>query len=173
MINHSNRIPKAGVETIRNSIREIIARVVGKIGGGQAAEELIYRTGLVETGYRTREQDGGGPALGFFQMEPSTHDDIWNNFLKYRPELAEKVRSFADDNECTAKTLRENDAYAAAMCRVQYLRDKAPLPAVGDVKAQADYWKRIYNTRQGAGTVAHFVAEVKVEMGGMRPHTPL
>ena len=33
-------------------------------------------------------QLGNGPALGIYQIEPATHNDIWANFLKYKPALA-------------------------------------------------------------------------------------
>src|SRR5258708_26545125 len=39
-----------------------------------------------------RSQLGGGPAVGLFQMEPTTHDDCWTNFLNFRPVLAGKVK---------------------------------------------------------------------------------
>ena len=31
------------------------------------AVDMIYRTGMAESGYRCLIQKGGGPALGFFQ----------------------------------------------------------------------------------------------------------
>ena len=49
-------------------------------------------------------------------------------------------------------------AYAAAMCRIHYYRDKEPLPNAGDISRQAEYWKRVYNTPAGAGTEAEYLA---------------
>jgi hypothetical protein len=49
----------------------------------QAAEELLLGTALQESGLIYRRQLNNGPALGLFQMEPATHDDIWADFLTY------------------------------------------------------------------------------------------
>ena len=57
-------------------IAEIVGTVVETFGGGEAARQLILRTGAAESGYQTRRQYGGGPARGFWQMEPATEEDI-------------------------------------------------------------------------------------------------
>ena len=135
------------------TVRSVIAEVVAELGGGMAAEELIWRTGLAESGYRTRVQYGGGPARGYWQMEPATERDIWENYLAYRPKLAKKIKKFAGNDQ----SLERNDRYAAAMCRVHYMRVPDPLPLNGDVEGQAHYWKRCYNSTAGKGTVEHFM----------------
>ena len=53
----------------------------------RAAEELLLGTALQESRLTYLHQLGGGPALGLFQMEPGTHDDIWTNYLWNRPEF--------------------------------------------------------------------------------------
>lgn len=47
--------------------------------------------------------------------------------------------------------------YAAMMCRIHYRRVSEPLPAAGDLPAQAAYWKKWYNTELGAGTEAEYI----------------
>ena len=136
-----------------DEINALIAEVVETFGGGEAAAELIYRTGKAESGYRTRRQYGGGPARGFWQMEPATENDIWQNFIAYRPAMKELLEAFAGAN----LDLETNDRYACAMCRIHYMRVSAPLPEAGDLEAQARYWKAHYNTPLGAGTVEHFM----------------
>ncbi|RFD18931.1 hypothetical protein DY926_13985, partial [Komagataeibacter melaceti] len=60
----------------------VIAPTLTLIGmGGRAAVNLLAGTALAESGCRRLVQDGGGPALGLWQMEPFTHDDIWKTFL--------------------------------------------------------------------------------------------
>ena len=142
---------------------EVVEPVVEILGGGQAAAQLVYRTGLAESGYATRRQYGDGPARGYWQMEPATHDDIVNNFLAYRNELWNKVREASDvrlDTGFDAETLETNDRYACAMCRVHYMRVPASLPYYGALEAQAEYWKKHYNTPLGKGTVEHFIQAV-------------
>lgn len=121
-----------------------------------AAEELMLGTALQESGLRYLEQLGGGPALGLWQMEPETHDDIHDNYLVYRPELLQRLMLLT--NLAIPLALTAQLWYAAAMCRIHYYRSPDPLPAAGDLPAQAAYWKRIYNTEQGRGTKAEYVA---------------
>jgi hypothetical protein len=54
-----------------------------------AAEQLVFGTGLVETGYNWLDQTtpGPGPAYGPWQMEEPTHTDIWDNYLAYQTDL--------------------------------------------------------------------------------------
>ena len=89
-------------------------------------------------------------------MEPATHNDIWNNFLKYKPELAEKVGNLLTPGD-KVQQLVGNLPYAAAMCRIHYLRVPKALPGVGDIKGFSFYWKNYYNTQLGAGTPEDFV----------------
>src|SRR5262245_21735563 len=115
--------------------------------GGRAAEQLLLGTAIQESLLVHRRQLGNGPARGLFQMEPATHDDCWNNYLKFRPPLAGKVRqTLMPAQEPTASILEVNDSYAAAMCRVRYLRVPARLPAADDIASLANYWKQHYNT---------------------------
>jgi hypothetical protein len=126
--------------------------------GGPAAERLVLGTGIQESLLVHRRQLGNGPARGLFQMEPATHDDCWENFLKFRAPLAEKVRRTLDPGqEPVASTLEVNDRYAAAMCRVRYLRVRAAMPPTTDIPAMANYWKQHYNTALGAGTPDEFL----------------
>lgn len=128
---------------------EIIAPTLKEIGlYSDTALNLVTGTGLVESGYRVTSQYGGGPALGWFQMEPATHDDIWRNYLKYRPELSDAVSSLCSGENPSASLLRSNPSYAAAMCRVKYLRVPAPLPPNNAVSLSL-YHKKYYNTILG------------------------
>jgi hypothetical protein len=131
-----------------------------------AAEELILGTAIVESDLIHRMQLVGGPARGVFQMEPATHDDIWNNFLKYKPDLALAISSlmtFPDANKLLE--LERNDKYASAMARAHYLRAPKPLPKAGDVNAMAKYWKVYYNTWRGKGDADKYRTKWNQTMG--------
>ena len=66
----------------------VIAPALEKIGlWSRAAEELVLGTAIIESGLTYLKQHGDGPALGLWQVEPATHDDLYTNFLNYRPEL--------------------------------------------------------------------------------------
>jgi hypothetical protein len=108
-----------------------------------AARELLLGTAIQESGLKYVHQIQG-PALGLFQMEPATHDDIWENFLKYKSFDGLGIRR-------APEMLMGDLWYAAMMCRIHYYRVKEPLPEPGDLEGMAAYWKVHYNTYQGAG----------------------
>jgi len=140
-------------------LREFVIRPVlhdlGKYS--RNAEELLLLTAAQESGLgKYLHQLGDGPAVGIFQMEPATHDDIWNNFLKYKPTLGNTIlrwempRAFTDNN---AKEMAGNLYYAVAMARCFYLRFYESLPEHDDVVGMARYYKKYWNTEDGAATV--------------------
>ena len=136
-----------------------------------AAERLLLGTAAAESLLKYRKQIGG-PALGLFQMEPRSHDDIYENFLNYpgRAVLRQKIiglLSHPDADKYDA--LVNNDPYACAMARVQYYRFPAPMPAADDLDALARYWKRYYNTASGAGTIAGFKEKWRAVVGAWPP----
>lgn len=122
--------------------------------------ELVLGTCIQESHLQYLKQLGGGPALGVIQMEPNTHEDIWDNFLAFRAELSGKVLSLAAPNggaHPRANELIGNLWYACAMCRVHYLRAPDALPGQGDYEGQAAYWKEHYNTIMGSGTEEEYL----------------
>ena len=129
------------------------------------AESLVMGTAAQESHLRHLSQLGAGPALGLWQMEPATHTDIWENYLRFRPELAERVMSSGGhDVKITEDSINPphdwlvyNLRYAAALCRIHYRRVPAALPDLGNLQAMGAYWKDHYNTAAGAGTVGEFV----------------
>ncbi|MBF0131041.1 MAG: hypothetical protein HQL75_00430 [Magnetococcales bacterium] len=121
-----------------------------------AAEELVLGTCIQESGLRLIKQQGGGPALGLWQMEPATHDDIWINFLQARGSLAAKV--LGTDLTHNAGRLLYDLRYGCAMCRIHYFRKDELLPAAGDLHGQAIYWKKHYNTIKGKGKPEEYIA---------------
>jgi hypothetical protein len=137
--------------------REIVIRPALKLIKlwSPEAEELLLGTALQESRLQYLKQLGSGPALGVFQMEPRTHDDIWKNYLKYKPDLAKSVAKLS--HSVNAPSLATDLLYAAAMCRVHYLRVPERLPAEGDIQGQARYWKDHYNTYLGAGSAEEYL----------------
>lgn len=118
------------------------------------AENLVLGTALHESHCRYIRQIKG-PAMGIYQMEPATHDDLYRNFLRFNVALKAQVGQYAgaflgelpDPMEMIG-----NLFYATAMCRVHYRRVKAPLPT-NEPRALAQYWKDWFNTKLGKGTV--------------------
>ena len=110
----------------------------------EAAVELLMMTAAHESRLGTYIAQVGGPALGIYQMEPATEDDIIENFLDYRRKISLKVEGLIP-NKCLISDLK----YATMMARVHYYRDSEPLPEVDDIEGLAKYAKRVYNTKAG------------------------
>ena len=123
-----------------------------------AAEQLVMATAAQESDLIHLRQHGDGPARGLWQMEENTYYDIWENYLIYREDIQHRVRQMRGSFPHGPDALTGNLFYACAMCRVHYYRRPQKLPAAGNVKGLARYWKQHYNTPRGRGTVDEFIA---------------
>ena len=134
-----------------------IKPVVASLDGDTPeAVDLMLGTALAESGLIALKQAGGGPAIGLWQMEPATHDDIWLEFLPSRAELSGAVSQYVcGAGPSTATQMAWHLRYACAMARCEYLRVPEPVPT--RIEDQADYWCRFYN-RGGAATPEHYLA---------------
>ena len=139
----------------REFLEQVIIPTLDKLGlDGPAAEQLLLGTAAQESQFRDIPQING-PALGYFQIEPETHDDVWKNYLKYKPLLAAKVRQLLpEDKEPDSKWLLGFPAYECAVARIIYLRAQGEIP--NDLVGQASYYKQHYNTPEGAATTEEY-----------------
>lgn len=140
-----------------DSIKNLITETLTELDlYSDDARDLLLGTCAQESAFgKYRKQLGGGPALGIFQMEPNTFNDIVNNYLKYKPELRQKVLEVASTNDFRAAELVNNDKLACAMARVHYLRVPKAIPH--GLEEQAAYYKQYYNTPLGAATVDEYI----------------
>lgn len=142
-------------------LREHVIRPTLKQLGlwSQQAEDLLLGTACQEShcGKYIRQLGCTGSigAFGVWQMELATARDIYDNFLRYKPDLLNKVESLRDPTQLLAYSLTTNLAYAAAMCRIHYLRKPDAIPLT--LEGQAAYWKKHYNTKLGKGTTAEYI----------------
>lgn len=115
------------------------------------AEELMVFTCAAESLGGTYLQQVGGPALGIYQMQPETFNDIWQNYLQKNNRLLMMLLSnfhitFTPSEDRLIYDLR----LATAMTRIFYARIREPLPSAEDTNAIWDYYKKYYNTENGA-----------------------
>lgn len=153
---------------LRKHIIQPVLKAIGKYSHN--AEELLLLTVAQESGLgKYLHQLNGGPAKGIYQMEPTTHDDIWNNYLAYRKDLSDKVLGFGieggysslydfDKARAEADQMCGNLYYATAMARCHYLRVSESLPEHADVEGMAMYYKKHYNTHKGKATVEEAIS---------------
>lgn len=139
--------------------RNIVRPALRAIGlHSVAAENLVMGTAAVESGLEYVRQLHNGPALSLFQIEPRTHDDIWENYLAYRRELAETLlAAIAAGERPPADRLIWDLRYSAIMCRIHYKRVPELLPDADDIWGMARYYKTFYNTVAGKAKEHDFV----------------
>ena len=145
-------------------IIKLIDDVLWKMGmHSEDAVELVFLTGLVESGYKYISQIGSGVARSFWQVEAATAKDCIDNYLIYRDNtfnkcasaMQRKSQELVDMSENELQELLWHDMSAGIVfCRIKYRRDRKPIPK--DIDGLARYWKRVYNTELGAGTLEHF-----------------
>lgn len=112
------------------------------------AEYLLLATAAHESRLSYLRQLNG-PALGVYQMEPATLDDLYENYLAYRgPTMPPR------DCERLIYDLR----YATQVARLHYYRFPERLPPAWDAEAQWQLYKLRWNTPLGAATREQFVA---------------
>jgi hypothetical protein len=124
-----------------------------------AAEDLLLGTAATESHLGRYDQQINGPALGLYQMEPSTLSDIYCNFLAYRHDLFRIICNATATTGVDQNHLRFDPIYSTIMARIHYLRVKHPIPGAGDLLSQAKYWKMWYNTPLGKGTPEKYVLD--------------
>ena len=124
----------------------------------KSAENLLIGTCLQESLGGTYLRQIKGPALGIFQMERDTYNDIYVNYLIYRDSLCEKILCACQTDQLpTAQTMIHNLFYATCLARVNYLRVPKALPDEEDLNGMANYWKLYYNTPNGRGTEKEYI----------------
>ena len=123
------------------------------------AEELLVMTCAQESLGGKYLHQIKGPALGIFEMQPNTINDIWKNYLSTRISMLKGIYDQLKiierpDDEVMVYNLR----YATIMARVFYERIKENLPDAKDVEAMAKYYKHYYNTDLGAATIPEIIS---------------
>lgn len=148
-----------------NDLHKLVVRPALELMGdkycGINAERLLLGTAITESGLRHLKQING-PAMGFYQIEPGTANDIWENHILYRDDLADRVRWACGELPDRASQLATNLVYATMIARLKYWMAPEPMPSTLDGFAQ--YWKRYYNTYDGKGRVEDFVSKAAVIM---------
>lgn len=144
---------------LRKLIRHTLEGVEGAKLWSEKAEDLLMGTCAQESALgRYRRQIGGGPALGIFQMEPETFNDIKHNYLVYKKTLCKGVLKAMDVTSLThlvPEMLECDDELAIIFCRLHYLRVTEPIPET--LEGQALYYKKYYNTYLGKATVSDYL----------------
>ena len=160
------------LDNLYRDIQEIIDDTLHRISMySPEASLMVFNTGLVESGYRALMQYPSKIARSYFQVEPNTCYDIFENYLKYRKaiwydvidacELNEKYKQVIPTKQECARLLTNNIAFSICMARLVYRRIPIRLPKSSDLDGQAHYWLKHYNAG-GKGSVDKFTDALKL-----------
>ena len=142
------------------------------MGGNYESKEanfLSLCTSAIESNCGEYIKQINGPALGIWQMEPDTLNDIYDNCDVMQIDsfltLIDKIDIF-DMSDDISLSLALSPAYACAMARLKYSMDPHPLPKLsGDKDLDCinffEYYKRVYNTEFGASTYQKWVSALE------------
>ena len=135
-----------------------------------AAENLVLGTGIHESGglrYLWQRKandvrlDHEQAGRGLFQIQPGTHEDLWFNYLRHRPALADALNSLSMVRGSADLKLIGNLSYAAAVCRLIYWRRPEPLPEADDIEGMARYWGQFYQTENDPEKIRDFISNYR------------
>lgn len=136
----------------KNLIRAVLSRI-DCIPQHENIVNLIYETAKVESkgGYYIKQIRG--PALGVYQIEERTYNDLvkWLKFEKGRYEF---VMQFYDKKSSLKKNLSENIVFQTVICLFHYYRFYGDnlIFLTYTKEMRAKLWKDKFNTVYGKGT---------------------
>lgn len=132
-----------------------------------ASINLLIGIALAESNCGEYVYQVGGPAIGPYQMQPKTHDDIYQNYLNHKLALKSFVLTSVTGYGLTDRhsEMAYNWLYATVMARVHLWRVREPLPDHNDLWALGAYWKIHWNTDSGRGDVEDFVEGLRAYLG--------
>jgi len=145
----------------KHQLSDLITRTLKGIGKySHDALNLLMGISAQEShlGYYIR-QLGNGPALGIFQMEPATFNDIVQNYLVRENKLSQLIKSESGVVLFDAKDIEYNMKLAICFTRCHFLRLPDALPSTID--GMAKLYKLKYNTPKGAATEKEFIENYK------------
>ena len=142
----------------KHQLRDNINSTLSYLGlHSKVATELLMMTCAQESLLGQYLHQVKGPAEGYFQIEPATERDIWNNYLRYKSALASKIKALIPGGDYSRPTIpniphmRVNLSYQICMARIHYYRVPEKLP-INTPQDLARYYKKYYNTYLGKAT---------------------
>jgi hypothetical protein len=124
----------------------------------EEASELLVFTCAAESNGGSFLYQVNGHALGIYQMEPETYNDIWVNYITHKQSLKlQLLHNFNAPVMPDEYRLVYDLRFATAMARIHYLRRPEPLPVLTDTLGLWAYYKAHYNTSKGSSTKEHAI----------------
>ena len=146
--------PKA----LKSTITAVLTRLSSLPEHSAEFRDLIYETVKVES--TLGKNIVGKSALGIAQVTPGTANAYIKRLKKNKPKLYKELYTLYDSKWSFARNLKENVPFNLGVCAIIYWeRAQKSVVKASTLKQRAKIWKKHYNTHQGAGSVAIYVAK--------------
>lgn len=118
---------------------------------------LMTATALMESKLTHLKQLPEGPALGVMQIEAATYKDLVR-YLATNQQMRSMILNYCERTYLPYETqnIIGDLTLSVLMARVKYWMVPEAIPSYKDVAGQAAYYKRYYNTSEGAATIEQF-----------------
>lgn len=143
---------------------KFMGKVIDERMYSEDAVTLLLGTACAESQLTYMRQLNDGPALGLYQMEPATYEDIVKYCERKGTDFKNKViyciyqEMYRDMPDLSQ--LIYNLRLQTVFARLHYWRVTQPIPTAPQL--QAKYWKRHFNTELGRGTIQHYLSSFPV-----------
>lgn len=144
-----------------------VLQAMGNQYSSPDASSLILRTCVYESKLYYLKQIGDGPARGFPQIKLNTAKDILDRYLgrEDKSDLRARIQTLigfdpvalSSDTYMLDLQLQGNMILGIICCRLKYWMVPHSLPVWDDLKGQARYYKKYYNTAKGKGEMQDFI----------------
>lgn len=145
----------------------IVIPTLERIGlSSPAAINLVCGTALVESNLESISQIPSGIAKGLFQIENATYLDLLHR-LSEKKALQNSVLNALHfvSFPLSADYLIGNIYAGVIFCRLKYYFNPEPLPEADNISGLADFWSRIYNTRNSMIDKTRFIGRYEAVFG--------
>lgn len=139
----------------KKHILEKAEKICDCIGHGLhgTAVQMIVETAVAETGLGQITDGTVGAGMGLTQFDELPFKDIKNRNMKLRDKILKELG--VDLQLIEWDDLRYNDFLSLLFTRLFYRLKGDPIPKT--IEERAKYWKLHYNTKDGKGTVEHYL----------------
>lgn len=143
---------------LKSTITAVLTRLSSLPEHSAEFRDLIYETVKVES---TLGKDiVGRSALGIAQVTPSTANAYIKRVKKEEPRLYRELYTLYNSKWSFSRNLKENVPFNLGVCAIIYWeRAQQSVVKASTLKQRAKIWKKHYNTKQGSGSVAIYVAK--------------
>ncbi len=134
---------------------EMSIKICDCIGHGkyETAVEMIIETAVAETGLGRIKDTTDSAGMGITQFDKIPFSDVRDRSIRLRPKILKDLG--VDISLVDWDDLRYNLFLSLLFARLLYWLKGDPIPAT--IEERAKYWKLHYNTKDGKGTVEHYL----------------